>query len=980
MKTIVCIVFVSFFLFFSALQNKSLGVQNTEFKEHKKEYPPGQFSDRHAEETLQVRVPNFKAKVTFQSFGEQKLLASVLDAEDNPIRGLHGRDFVVQRGSKKAKILSVEPLETSKEVPLNIVLVVDNSFSMKERQAVRPLLSALEEFFKTVRPIDNIHAVVFSKDQTMEVNEFTLHTKTFRSNEISELRKFFREALSRGITSGTYLYEAMAAGMDIIRRMPQKDQKFMVVFSDGADLNSNIKSTVVKYMAMGVPNFEAYCVDYTPRQSMNSFLKSFAENHNGRIWKAKSATELLPIFQSFTSTLLYRYVISYRVLDPPRGTLRMGPAELNFDILTMLDGSPLKRMVFFESGKSEIPEHYVLFADRAQALSFDERNLKTALVKYYNVLNLIGKHLRNNPAARIRIVGCNSDAGIEKDNLNLSKARGEAVKDYLSEIWGIDAFRMEVQARNLPTQPTSMDYLGSRRENQRVEIIFDPKEMQDKAAEEFVVETNNADNIEITPQIIAEYGIVNWELTIMADNQPIKTLKGTDKLEPSYMFSLDQFDRGKLAAFSNLEARIRVMDMYDDAHEASTELLPIRASKKEVIHELVSPPHGSLAMEPETLTIEELTTIDSSPLLNYVFFETGKSEIPEWYVVFKNQADTKAFVESNLSGTMEKYHHILNIIGSRLADNPEASVKIVGCNSNRGVERNRTDLSRSRAEAVRSYLKYIWGIDSSRLEVEARNLPSAASNSSVADGRAENQRVEIYSDFGEILNIVESTYVEKISAAKEIRIVPQIQAGYDIEHWILELKGDGVLIQSLEGRGDLLPAYIFDIEDIGPKRIGSYKNIRATIAVKDKKGQTYMTTANSSVHLLRREERVAQKMSYKVLEKYALILFDFDRVDIKERNKEVLNQIITRIKEIPDARVKIIGHTDSIGKEEYNVALSMRRAKAAYNQILAGGIAANERITFEGAGPYKALYDNDVPEGRAFNRTVTVSLEYEEKE
>ena len=179
MKTLVCSVVVMLFLLFSALQNKSLGVQNTEFKEHKKEYPPGQFSNRHAEEALQVRVPDFKAKVTFQSFGEQKLLASVLDAEDNPIRGLHGKDFVVQRGSKKAKILSVEPLETSKEVPLNIVLVVDNSFSMKERQAVKSLLSALEEFFKTVRPIDNIHAVVFAKDQTMEVNEFTLHTKTF---------------------------------------------------------------------------------------------------------------------------------------------------------------------------------------------------------------------------------------------------------------------------------------------------------------------------------------------------------------------------------------------------------------------------------------------------------------------------------------------------------------------------------------------------------------------------------------------------------------------------------------------------------------------------------------------------------------------------------------------------------------------------------------------------------------------------------
>ena len=61
------------------------------------------------------------------------------------------------------------------------------------------------------------------------------------------------------------------------------------------------------------------------------------------------------------------------------------------------------------------------------------------------------------------------------------------------------------------------------------------------------------------------------------------------------------------------------------------------------------------------------------------------------------------------------------------------------------------------------------------------------------------------------------------------------------------------------------------------------------------------------------------------------------------------------------------------------MALSRRRAKAAYSQILAGGVAESERIIFEGAGPYKALYDNGLPEGRALNRTVTVALEYEEK-
>ncbi len=936
------------------------------------------FSNCYAEEGLQVLTPKQKAKITFQAIAADKLLVSVLDHENNPIRGLQSEDFAVHADMKKTKIVSAEPLETSKEVPLNIVLVVDNSFSMKQRQAVKPLLSALEEFFKTVRPIDNIYAVVFSKEQTMEVREFSLHTKTIRSSEASELRDFFKEAFNGGVSSRTYLYEAMVAGLDIIRKMPEKDQKFMVVFSDGADMNSSINSSVVEYMGMGIPNFEAYCVDYHEKLHLNSFLKSFAAAHSGRIWKAKSAKELLPIFQAFTSTLLYRYVVTYRVLDPPRGTLSMGPAELHFEVLTMVNGSPLKRMVFFETGKSELPEYYILFADRAETKAFDEKSMSTALNKYYNVLNVVGKKLRQNPSARIRIVGCNSNTGIERDNLELSRARGKTVRDYLSRIWGIDKFRMEVLARNLPANPTPPSYVGSRPENQRVEIRFEAMEMLDNPAEEFVVETSNTNEIQVTPQITAEYGIANWELIILADNRPIKTLKGTGELKPSYEFSLNEFGLEKLVAFSNLEAHAKVVDIYNDTHETSTDLLAIRVSRKAVIHELVNPPHGSVAMEPKTLTIEELTTIDSSPLLNYVFFETGKSDIPEWYIVFSNQADTKTFVESNLSGTMEKYYHVLNIIGKRLKDNPEANIRIVGCNSNWGVERSKTSLSRSRAEAVRSYLRYIWGIDSSRMKLEAHNLPSAASRGSVEEGRAENQRVEIYSDSPEVLDIIESTYVEEIAEVKEIRVLPQIQTGYDIAHWTLRLSGDGVPIKSFMGEGDLLPVYTFDLKQIGLHKIGGYKTIQASIEVKDKKSQIYRTAASTSVRFIKREERVAKKMSYKVLEKYALILFDFDRVAIKERNKAVINQIIARIKEIPDARVTIVGHTDSIGKEEYNIALSKRRAEAAYRQILAGGVVKNERIVFEGAGPYKALYDNSLPEGRAFNRTVTVALEYEE--
>ena len=932
-----------------------------------------------AAEPLEVLTPALKGKLAYQVIGEMDLLVSVKDAKNNPIKGLKAEDFVVQSGNKKARILSVEPLESSKSVPLNIVLVVDNSASMKERRAIKPLLTALDEFFKTLRPIDNISIVVFDKKETMQVKGYNLNIKTYRSKFILELKNFLNEAFDEGLTSRTFLYEAIEAGISMIRKMPKEDTKFLVVFSDGEDINSDFESDFVESEAKGIENFEVFAVDYMPGNKIDKFLKSFAEAHGGRVWKATSASELLPILQSFSTTLLYRYVVNYKFLDPPKGALSLQPAALNFDMLTLLDGSPVLNKVFFETGKSEIPDNYVLLKSRAHTAAFNEKVLTSSLDRYKNVLNIVGRHLSELPEAHIRIVGCNSDSGVEKGNRDLSRARAEVVKSYLSSVWGVDSARMKIDARNLPTNPAPADIVGSRPENQRVEIIYDSSDMQAIAANQFIAESSNLTDIKIMPRITAEYGVANWELSLQADNKTIKTLKGTNVLEPVLALSLDDIGRDKLVASNNLQALIKITDNNKDAYETATDLCPVKVTKKELIHELVGPPKGTVAIQPAKLTIEEVTTIDSSPLLNYVFFETGQSDIPSRYATLSSQADTKAFNESQLKDTMEKYTHVLNIIGSRLRANPEARIKIVGCNSNRGDEYNRKDLSRSRAESVRAYLKYIWGIESARMDLEARNRPAVASASSVDEGRAENQRVEIYSESPALLDTIKSTYVENISNAQEVRVLPQIQSGYDLASWTVALIGDGTLIDSTAGQGDLMPTYQFNLNDIGLGRIRGYENIGANIEVEDKKGHTYKTHASTSVRFIRREERVAKKEGYKVMEKYALILFDFNRADIKDRNRAVLDRIVTRIKEVPTARVTIEGHTDTIGKEAYNIDLSKRRAKAAYDMITAGGNMNSENITYEGAGPHNPLFDNNMPEGRALNRTVTVTLEYEQQ-
>jgi len=87
---------------------------------------------------------------------------SVLDPAGEPIRDLQPHDFVMARGIRKARVVAVEPLQASKATPLNLLMVIDNSFSMQERGAISPLLAALDGLLKDVRPIDNVQAVVFN--------------------------------------------------------------------------------------------------------------------------------------------------------------------------------------------------------------------------------------------------------------------------------------------------------------------------------------------------------------------------------------------------------------------------------------------------------------------------------------------------------------------------------------------------------------------------------------------------------------------------------------------------------------------------------------------------------------------------------------------------------------------------------------------------------------------------------------------------
>ncbi|NBP65468.1 MAG: OmpA family protein [Bacteroidetes bacterium] len=93
------------------------------------------------------------------------------------------------------------------------------------------------------------------------------------------------------------------------------------------------------------------------------------------------------------------------------------------------------------------------------------------------------------------------------------------------------------------------------------------------------------------------------------------------------------------------------------------------------------------------------------------------------------------------------------------------------------------------------------------------------------------------------------------------------------------------------------------------------------------------------------------------------MLFDFNNAELDEDNKRIISTIQKRIKN--NSVIEIIGTTDRIGSDEHNARLSQERANSVRSAINRKGASAT------GTGK-SSEFDNDLPEGRFYCRTVNV--------
>jgi outer membrane protein OmpA-like peptidoglycan-associated protein len=103
------------------------------------------------------------------------------------------------------------------------------------------------------------------------------------------------------------------------------------------------------------------------------------------------------------------------------------------------------------------------------------------------------------------------------------------------------------------------------------------------------------------------------------------------------------------------------------------------------------------------------------------------------------------------------------------------------------------------------------------------------------------------------------------------------------------------------------------------------------------------------------------------------VYFEFDKTELLPYSYAELNKIYDILMMYPNMKIEISGHTDNIGSEAYNQALSEARAKAVLEYLYQKGIDL-KRMRYVGYGSKISIADNLLPEGRKLNRRVEIKI------
>lgn len=439
-----------------------------------------------------------------------------------------------------------------------------------------------------------------------------------------------------------------------------------------------------------------------------------------------------------------------------------------------------------------------------------------------------------------------------------------------------------------------------------------------------------------------------------------------------------KFGRGKLVKEPDVVSRPHTVTPATPVTPVTpvTPATPIAAKTPDVKFSVVSP---------ENIPVKRRVR-ETFPVLNYVFFDVGSNKISDRYVLLtKDQVKDfkedrlEVFTPKHLSGRsareMVVYYNVLNILGDRMNQYPNVKVSLIGATLE-GISDGK-----AMAEAVKSYLVSVFGINPTRITTEGQLKPTLASEdvgrkTELELIREEDNRVTIWSDSPEILMEYETGPNVPL---KPVDVIAEHTAPIDsyvtfivegaekaLSSWSVELTDNRGRVQKYgpsTGESRSIPGKTI----LGDLTDGVYK---AKMIGQTKDGKTVEKEASFSMRLWTPSVD-EQAMRYSVI-------YEFDEPQVTRTYIKYLTEVVTP--KIPKgAKVILSGYTDIIGDAANNKRLSLARAndvKSIIEKALAKAGRTDVTFTIHGFGQDDNLspFDNKYPEERFYNRSVIIDI------
>jgi outer membrane protein OmpA-like peptidoglycan-associated protein len=166
-----------------------------------------------------------------------------------------------------------------------------------------------------------------------------------------------------------------------------------------------------------------------------------------------------------------------------------------------------------------------------------------------------------------------------------------------------------------------------------------------------------------------------------------------------------------------------------------------------------------------------------------------------------------------------------------------------------------------------------------------------------------------------------------------------------------------------------------------PPNDKTYKNVQGKWAVLVDSASNYVAEINAS-DVYRNRAQSSREFETDILvirTPFGLkiminsIQFEFDKADLRPQSHVILDRLTQILEKFPNYKVKIVGHTDWAGPDEYNQELSEKRAYSVYKYLVENDVD-KESLTTEGMGERQPIDDNNTESGRSRNRRVEFYL------